>query len=120
MAGIHPTLPERLPLIRQERRFAGRFLPLPVVLCQVNVGAGGASLRASLTDISRGGVGLRTRQVIAPETLLTVSLTNSPGLFSCTRTAVVRFVRTRAQGDYQLGCQFETPLDREAMQFLHA
>jgi hypothetical protein len=120
MTGIDFALPDKAPSIRTERRFAGRFLPLPVVLCQVSPVSGGASLPATLTDVSTSGVGLRMRQPIALGTPLTVTITNTQGLFSCKRSAVVRFVRARLQGDFQVGCEFETPLDHQAMRFLHA
>jgi hypothetical protein len=120
MAGTYPALPEKLLSRGRERRLAGRFLPLPVVHCRVSLGSGGAALPAALTDISSAGFGLRARRPIAVDTLLTVTLTNTPGLFSCARIAIVRFVHLRPHGDYQIGCQFETPLDRHAMSFLHS
>jgi hypothetical protein len=73
-----------------------------------------------LMDVSERGVGLLTARPIAPESILMVTFTNTPGLFACTRTAVVRYVRSRRGGDFHVGCQFDVPLGREELRFLHA
>ena len=105
---------------RIDRRTPRRYSPLPGIFCRVNLADVGDAMPAGLMDVSEGGVGLMLRRPIPPETTLTVTLINSPGLFACTRTATVRYVRNRPDGDFHVGCQFDAPLAHRELQFLQA
>ena len=120
MSDVYPVFQVKQPAGRFERRGLGRFAPLPIVFCKVELCDDGTNIVGDLTDISTDGFGLAAADPIPSGTVLSVTLFNTPGLFSCKRTAVVRNVRSRPQGRFHIGCEFDAPLDSRAMRFLHA
>jgi hypothetical protein len=103
-----------------ERRATPRFVPLRVILCKVELSKDGEPLPAMLIDVAEGGIGLRTRQSLSPETSLKIVLSNRHGLFACLRRAVVRYISSRLEGDFQIGCEFDIPLDPDMLRVLHS
>jgi PilZ domain len=120
MATSFPSLSKHLLVSKLERRSARRFLPLPIVACKVELSDGRTPVSALLTDVAEGGIGIRTNRALAPETLLAVVLFNRHGLFTCARRAIVRYVDTRFTGAFQIGCQFDIPLDHNSLRLMHA
>jgi|SRR6516164_7400442 hypothetical protein len=115
MLRIQPIQPPSV-----QRRGSARGWPLPGIFGQVRLPEAPDQMRAGIVDVSETGVGLTMSRPIAPETALEVTLVNAPGLFACTRTAFVRYVRSGVAGGFHIGCEFDTPLGHGELTCLQA
>lgn len=109
----HGTTPER-----GERRGAGRRRPAPGTCCRLLAALGKDTCRATVLDISAGGIRLCLEgagKSIEPGKVLSLVLTNrARGFGRVTRLRVIHSA-PRDGGAFEAGGAFETALDEDAL-----
>jgi hypothetical protein len=73
---------------------------------------------ATVVDISRGGIRLQIRRRFERGSILTFELTGVSARQCCTAVGKVVHVRTHADGEWVMGCQFCAPLSDEELKGL--
>jgi hypothetical protein len=94
-----------------DRRSLPRFSPNPATTCEIRGVDETATQSATVNNISSNGIKITVSSPIAAGTSLILTLLNKTGPF-VERTVVVRVMRAsqQADGNYVLGCAFQSQL----------
>ena len=94
-----------------DRRSLPRFSPNPATTCEIRDVDETATQSATVNNISSNGINIIVSTPIAPGTALILTLLNKTGPF-VQRTVAVRVMRAsqQADGNYALGCAFQSQL----------
>lgn len=84
----------------------------------VSVSDGHQSRWAQADDVSREGIALLVCCAFVPGAALTISLRGGPHQATFVRGADVVYAEPRQEGQWRVGCRFETPLRVDELQAL--